>query len=127
MDVESLFTNVPVDETISMILDKVYRDENSPKLNIPEPALKSLLEICTKKAPFRTHRNELYVQKDGVAMGSPLGVLFANFYMGVVEERVFNGSEPPNMYMRYIDDTFVVVESQEAHSNIMRASKNNSK
>ena len=35
--------------------------------------------------PFLTHRDELYVQRDGIAMGSPLGVLFSNFYMGTVE------------------------------------------
>ncbi|XP_068235641.1 uncharacterized protein [Palaemon carinicauda] len=90
MDVESLFTNVPVDETIDFIADRVYRDETTPELNIPEQAIQTLLAICTKRAPFTTHRGHMYLQKDGVAMGSPLGVLFANFYVGVVEERVFS-------------------------------------
>ncbi|XP_066966311.1 uncharacterized protein [Macrobrachium rosenbergii] len=71
MDVESLFTNVPVDETIQMILDRVYRDPTTPSLNIPEHALRALLEICTKKAPFSNHRGHMYTQIDGVAMGSP--------------------------------------------------------
>ena len=109
MDVESLFTNVPVDETIRLILEKVYHDDSTPKLEIPEEALKSLLEICTKRAPFITHRGHMYTQIDGVAMGSPLGVLFANFYMGSVEERVFSSSPPPPTYCRYVDDTFVAL------------------
>ncbi|XP_066946915.1 uncharacterized protein [Macrobrachium rosenbergii] len=50
MDVEFLFTNVPVDETIQMILDRVYRDPTTPSLNIPEHTLRALLEICTKRA-----------------------------------------------------------------------------
>ncbi|XP_068227690.1 uncharacterized protein [Palaemon carinicauda] len=95
MDVESLFTNVPVDETIDLIADIVYRDEASPELNIPEQALRTLLAICTKTTPFTTHRGHMYLQKDGVAMGSPLGMLFANFHMGVVEERVFSQVECP--------------------------------
>ena len=55
----------------------------------------------------------MYVQQDGVAMGSPLGVLFANFYMGVVEERVFSKIPRPHIYCRYIDDTFVSLDTEE--------------
>ncbi|XP_064089219.1 uncharacterized protein LOC135203418 [Macrobrachium nipponense] len=84
LDVESLFTNVPVDETIDIIMDRVYRDPSTAPLNIPEASLHTLLDICTKRAPFSTHRGQMFCQKDGVAMGSPLGVLFANFYMGAV-------------------------------------------
>ncbi|XP_068201750.1 uncharacterized protein [Palaemon carinicauda] len=107
MDVESLFTNVPMDETIDLITDRVYRDDSTPTMNISEPPLRTLLAICTKRAPFTTHRGHTYLQKDGVAMGSPLGVLFANFYKGVVEERVFSRVECPFLYFRYIEDTFV--------------------
>ena len=85
LDVESLFTNVPVEETIGMMCDKVYRDISTPSLSIPEDALRGLLRLCTMRAPFITHRGEMYTQVDGVAMESPLGVLFADFYMGVVE------------------------------------------
>ena len=46
-------------------------------------------------------------------MGSPLGVLFANMYMGSVEERVFSEVEKPSVYGRYIDDIFVNVASAD--------------
>ncbi|XP_068227649.1 uncharacterized protein [Palaemon carinicauda] len=46
-------------------------------------------------------------------MGSPLGVLFANFYMGVVKERVFSQIRVPDVYVRYIDDTFVMAPSTQ--------------
>ncbi|XP_064081452.1 uncharacterized protein LOC135198023 [Macrobrachium nipponense] len=121
MDVESLFTNVPVDETIQIILDRVYRDDSTPPLNIPEHALQKLLEICTKKAPFSTHRGHMYTQKDGVAMGSPLGVLFANFYMGAVERQVFATIEKPSMYVRYIDDTFISANTVEEIEHLRQA------
>ncbi|XP_064109656.1 uncharacterized protein LOC135217622 [Macrobrachium nipponense] len=88
LDVESLFTNVPVDETIGIILEKVYRNPDKQPPNISEESLKTLLDICTKRAPFTTHRGQMFRQKDGVAMGSPLGVLFANFYMADSEEEV---------------------------------------
>ncbi|XP_064077597.1 mucin-2-like [Macrobrachium nipponense] len=42
LDVESLFTNVPVDETINIIMDRIYRDPSTPQLNIPEDTHKEL-------------------------------------------------------------------------------------
>ncbi|XP_068250232.1 uncharacterized protein [Palaemon carinicauda] len=63
MDVESLFTNVPVDETIDLIADRVYKDETTPDLNIPEQALLTLFAICTERAPFTTHRRHMYLQR----------------------------------------------------------------
>ena len=113
LDVESLFTNVPVEETIGLICDRVYRDVSTPNLNIPEGALRDLLRLCTMKAPFITHKGEMYTQIDGIAMGSPLGVLFADFYMGVVEERVFEQCQEPDMYCRYVDDTFIKADTPE--------------
>ena len=113
LDVESLFTNVPVQETIDLICQRVYHNDNTTPLNIPEDALRELLKLCTMKAPFITHRSEMYAQVDGVAMGSPLGVLFADFYMGVIEEKVFNEHPKPRSYFRYVDDTFVQADSFE--------------
>ncbi|XP_076038507.1 uncharacterized protein LOC143023777 [Oratosquilla oratoria] len=82
-DAESLFTNVPVDETI------VHRSHHQ-HLGIPENLLRLLLEACTKESPFRGPDGKIYRQVDGATMESPLGVLFANFYMGLVERRVLS-------------------------------------
>ena len=112
LDVESLFTNVPVDRTIQMILDRVYRCEDTEPLNIPEEHLRTLLEICTKEAPFTCPRGNLYRQVDGVAMGSPLGVLFANFFMGSIETTTLRDRRP-SIYGRYVDDIFIRVKDVE--------------
>ena len=94
MDVEALFTNVPVGETTQIILDTVYRGNSTP-LDIPEECLRRLLIACTSESPFYGPHGDLFVQRDGVAMGSPLGVLYANMYMGTVEERVFSDIPRP--------------------------------
>ena len=78
-DVRSLFTNVPLNETIDIILTKVY-DENKIDTKVPKSILKELLYLCTKHVHFKFN-NEIYVQCDGVAMGSPLGPLLANIFM----------------------------------------------
>ena len=113
LDVESLFTNVPVDRTINYILDRVYRGSTIHPLNVPENILKRLLECCTKEAPFTCPQGNLYCQVDGVAMGSPLGVLFANFFMGSVEDEVFQNIDKPAIYCRYIDDIFIKIPDEE--------------
>ncbi|XP_066939690.1 uncharacterized protein [Macrobrachium rosenbergii] len=57
-------------------------------------------------------------------MSSPLGVLFANFCTGTVEQRVFESIDQPRMYVRYIDDTFVSANSREEIENLRRAFHN---
>ena len=69
-DVISLFTNVLLDITIDMIL-KVY-DEKLINTSIKREDMKSLLLLCTKSVPF-TFNDDMYIQIQDVAMGSPLG------------------------------------------------------
>ena len=86
---------------------------------MPKEILKQLLELCTKKAPFRSPGGGLYLQVEGVAMGSPLGPTFANFYMGHLEEQVLlNNNNAPSIYGRYVDDIFVQVADVEQLINL---------
>ncbi|XP_076065307.1 uncharacterized protein LOC143039314 [Oratosquilla oratoria] len=49
-DVESLFTNVGIDDTIDFICQRLYHPEQ--KIAIPEKTLRLLLQACTKEVPF---------------------------------------------------------------------------
>ena len=71
-DTCSLFTNVPLDETMQICLDKIYALPSPPKL--PRAVLKNLLVFATKRSHFVCD-GQYYDQVDGVAMGSPLGHL----------------------------------------------------
>ena len=42
--------------------------------------MKKLLTLCTKNLHF-LFNNEIYIQIDGVAMGSPLGPVIAHIFM----------------------------------------------
>ena len=47
-------------------------------------------------------------------MGSPLGPLFANFYMSNVEEKTLSDKDiAPHIYCRYVDDIFVDIRDNE--------------
>ena len=113
IDVESLFTNVPLEETIEIICHNVY---NHPSMLPPlmnAPTLRKMLIACTSQCPFLHMDGKVYVQNNGVAMGSPLGVTFANYYMTNLENTLFD-NEPslkPAIYCRYIDDCFLIVNS----------------
>ena len=127
LDVESLFTNVPIDRTIDIILEHTYNNDELKAPKIPKDILKNLLELCTKKAPFRSPGGSLYLQVEGVAMGSPLGPTFANFYMGHLEKLILsNDNSPPSIYTRYVDDIFLQVESVEQLIDLRERFQNNS-
>ena len=117
MDVISLFTNVPIICDIQ---------ENLP---IPKDSLRRLLFSCTKDIQFQFN-GQMYKQIDGVAMGSPLGPLFADIFMSHLEQTVLNEYiAQTSFYKRYVDDTFIVCNKKadaelllfkfnESHPNI---------
>ena len=51
LDVKSLFSNVPLDQTISIILNRIY---NNRKINtdISQSEMKELRYLCTKNVHF---------------------------------------------------------------------------
>ena len=61
-------------------------------------------------------------------MGSPLGVTLASFYIVDLESKVFQDdpSHKPSIYVRHVDDCFMVVKSDEHLEQIVRAFKENS-
>ena len=110
-DVSSLFTNVPLDETIQILVDKAFSNNwfnTTYELNITKSDLSDLLKVATKDQLFQFNGN-LYEQVDGVAMGSPLGLLLANTFMCYIEERLQQQGKIPAFYRRYVDDTLTAV------------------
>ena len=44
-------------------------------------------------------------------MGSPLGPALANVFVGFHESRLFDNTEKPGVYFRYVDDALVIFSS----------------
>ena len=127
LDVESLFTNVPLAETIDIILNYVYRNTQIPPPPIREDLMKDALFLCTTNCPFRTYEGDLYTQIDGVSMGCVLGPTFANFYMGYIEKLVFTTkTSKPYIYCRYVDDIFVASNNNNELSELKQCFENTS-
>ena len=64
-DVCSLFTNIPLNETIDLAVDIIF--DNNRSVNIIKPQLKNLSVFATSQNHF-LFNNEIYDQTDGVAM-----------------------------------------------------------
>ena len=127
LDVESLFTNVPVIETINIILNNTYHNPTVAPPDIPEMLMKSLLEICTTKTPFRHLNGDIYIQRDGVSMGNPLGCLFANMYMCHIENNIIPTlTNKPIVYARYVDDIFLMIHNIKTLEEIQSKFQNSS-
>jgi len=85
-DVVSLFTSVPLDYTISAIINDIYKKQQIQK-TIPKNKMINLLNLCTKQVHF-TFNDIIYTQRDSVAMGSALGPIIANIFMTKLKQRV---------------------------------------
>ena len=113
-DINSLFTDVPLDETIDIIVDKAFN--NSALYNgFSVSQLRKLLCLSVKNC-FFLFNNRLYERVDGVAMGSPLGPLFANTFLPFHERNWIANCAPefkPLFFRRYVDDCFVVFRSPD--------------
>ncbi len=91
-DVSSLFTNVPIEEAVSVIRDKLQNDESLDERTCLSPAcIKELLEVCLRSTYFRYNGN-CYEQVDGAAMGSPVSAVVPNLYMEFFEEEALSSA-----------------------------------
>ena len=116
-DVVSLYTNIPLDESIEICTRDTLR-LNFKGQCYDQSSLKSMLKMATKENVF-LFNDSLYKQKDGVAMGSPLGPTIANSFLTFHEQEWLENCPlefRPIYYRRYIDDTFIIFKDR-AHSD----------
>ena len=78
LDVESLFINIPLKETIYNIINNLFYTTNKIH-NFERKELKQILTFATYEA-FFLFDGQYYTEIDDVAMRSPLGPTFANAF-----------------------------------------------
>lgn len=110
-DVENMYTNIPVTETINIIQTNLQTHSTLPQEYITE--IIKLLELITEQNYFQFN-NEFYIQSEGLPMGSPISGTIANIFMNHIEQVIFN-KIVPNRYkiiywLRYMDDILCLID-----------------
>ena len=111
LDVESLFTNIPFEETIENCANDFFFDKSKID-NLTKQDLYELLSTAAKESSF-IFDNSSYRQIDGVAMGFPLDPTLENAFLCHYEKEWLDSCSvefKPKLYKRYLDDIFVMFQ-----------------
>ena len=111
-DVTSLFTNIPLQESIDIAINLIFN--HNPNLNVTRKELKKLFLLATSQSHF-SFNSKFYNQIDGVAMGSPLDPVLSNIFMGFHESKWLNecNLNKPKVYLRYADAILAAFGSEQ--------------
>ena len=113
-DITSLYTNIPVIETIEIICNKFF--QNSTLYHGYNRAqFKQLLLLTVNNTQF-IFNEILYKQIDGLSMGNPAAPHLANIFLCHLEEQFMQqcpSDIKPLFYRRYLDDTIAVFNNEQ--------------
>ena len=110
-DVVSLYTNVPVAEAMQEAADRLCSGEfETPPIS--KETFMKLLKMSSTNVVMATH-DGYYVQKDGLAMGSPPAPLLANIWLSKYEPQLRDNAK---LFERYMDD--VIRNIKVSHADL---------
>nr|XP_054761191.1 uncharacterized protein LOC129267566 [Lytechinus pictus] len=116
-DVESLFTNVPIEGACRVARERLTADNQlASRTSLTPEEISTLLEFVLKSTYF-LYNGKFYEQTEGAAMGSPVSAVIANMYMEAFENTALNDCPPklePKIWKRYVDDTFIIVNKHRS-------------
>ena len=109
LDVESLFTDIPLEETRCVCCNSLFNNDAKVN-NINRIDFEKLLRAALQNN-FFNFEGKIYKQIDGVTMEYPLGPILANVFLCFHEQIWFNECPDefkPVYYRRCVHDIFVL-------------------
>ena len=102
-NVESLFINIPIKETINYIIEQIYVHKKLTPICLKLVFRRLLIKLATE-CTFKFN-NRFLTQVDDCTMGGPLSVTFSHLYMFKMENDVVIPSKAI-FYHRFVDDIY---------------------
>ena len=99
-DVTALYTNIPVEEAITLAADKLYDNVNIKQPPVDKSTFIELARLSTTNVFLQTH-DGVFRQTDGLAMGTPPAMQLSNIWLKQYEPAMFKESK---LKRRYVDD-----------------------
>ena len=87
--------------------------------SIPPPSIQSnilekILLTCTRRVPLYDLSGNIYIQIDGILMGSPPGSTISEFYMSHTEDKISKTIiTKPKISVNYVDNIFITTPSDD--------------
>ncbi len=104
-DVVSLFTKVPLQDTMQYIEDQMVINRKwRTRTTLSKNEVIKLLKICVKCNYF-TWNKIIYRQNDGCPMGSPISPVLAELAMQKFESIMIKDNPTCSFFKRYVDDS----------------------
>ena len=114
LDVDSLFTNVPLDETINICVNELFKS-NCCIHGLNKKQSTEMLSLTSEESIFMFDM-AFYTQVDGVAIGSSFGASLAYAFLSHYETKwLYDCPEKFKavLYKRYVDENFVLFKRTE--------------
>ena len=111
LNLDSLFTNVPLNETIEIYANELFKSSQTVSSLNKQQVFRDFVNYQIKVFLFDL---KYYSQIDGIAMGSPLGPTLANIFYVITKLRGLRTVQKPSnqcIIKRYVDDIFVSFEN----------------
>ena len=117
---KSLFTNIPVDFTIQIILQKLFSDKSTRFYGMNKRQFSKVLNLTCTTTTLQ-FAGKFYHQIDGMAMGSPLAPAMANIFMNWLVETATTKSNHQFTVHRYVNDLFLTLDDPNHIDHVFSA------
>ena len=107
--VTSLYTNIPIIDTLNIIKDYVNNDDQfTRKTAIPQDKFLDVVHLVLATTWY-TFNSQFYQQTNGVTMGGPSSSTTAEIYMHAYEcTAITTALHSPKIWERFVDDVYSI-------------------